>query len=149
MSRGPVLLEQWVFWVFALFVGLLAVLLIQRVNTWLVLGHFSASRCERHVRCQEWRVANCTWYLFSFVFPFILGLLSGYRWFWGLLFWIIFLIIEHVLGYCCRRMWQERASRCCVDLLIGFLGYLLGLIFRHTLAWFPATPGWGVPFPSS
>ena len=135
-----------VFWLFAFLIGLLIVWIIQRVNTWLLLGRFRLRRCDRHIYCNEWKVSTNVWYLFSFSYLFVIGLLTGYRWYAGLVFLIVFEVARWLITYCTPQYWEEKCSRCGVDFALGFLGYLLGLVFRHALCWFPATPCWATPF---
>ena len=132
-----VYLDQCVFWVIAFFIGILALWLIQRINVWLIVGRFRVRHCDRHIYCNEWKVSNCTWYVFTFFYLFVLGLLTGYKWWAGLLFLIVFVIAERYIAHCCPQYFEDKGSQCGVDFILGFLGYLLGLILRHTLCWFP------------
>lgn len=136
------LLQPWIFWVVAFIIGFLIIFIIQCINTWLITGRIR--NCTRHVRCNQWQQCSSTWYLFNFAFFFVLALLSGYAWWAGLLFIIIFKLIEYLLAFCCCWYFQGKCGNCGVEFLLAFLGYLLGLIFRYTLCWFPASGCWAL-----
>ena len=137
-----VLIKPWIFWLMALIIGLLLICLIQRFNTWLIVGRFWGRNCQRHVSCNDWKQCSSTWYIFNFAFFFIIGLLTGYRWYAGLIFIIVFKLIEWLLSYCCCRWFQGKNGNCCCEFLIAFLGFRLGVIFRNTLCWFPPSDCW-------
>lgn len=139
-------MNPWKFWILIFFIGVALFLLFRRFNQWWV---YRDEGCHRGPRkyCLELKACYSWWWPWVFNYMFIIALLTGYRWWQGIVFLILFQFTTACIAFCTTYCFTESFWKPWWEFLLGILGFLFGLILRHIICWFPLSSCFG-PVPA-